>query len=260
MQINPVLRRNTSTGKIMQEIGELATSRGWESWIAYSRGRDGVPDELSAPKDSKLLPVGSRLSVALHGLETRLFDRHGLGSRLATRRFVKALRRLDYQKSFDRLIEAWKIVHSMAPDWRLDIFGQGEWKELLQKQIADAGLEECCAINAPTNDIVGEYVASSMIVMSSHYEGFPMVLIEGMACGLPAVSFDYKCGPRDIIRDGVDGYIASDGDVDDLAQGILLLIKDGQLRRDMGQAAREVVRRFSLDSVMEKWLSVYKDA
>ena len=87
-----------------------------------------------------------------------------------------------------------------------------------------------------------------------------MVLIEGMACGLPAVSFDYKCGPRDIIRDGVAGYIASDGDVDDLAQGILLLIKDGQLRRDMGQAAREVVRRFSLDSVMEKWLSVYKDA
>ena len=151
-------------------------------------------------------------------------------------------------------------MHGMAPDWRLDIFGQGEWKELLQKQIADAGLEGCCAINAPTNDIVGEYAASSMIVMSSHYEGFPMVLIEGMACGLPAVSFDYKCGPRDIIRDGVDGYIASDGDVDDLAQGILLLIKDGQLRRDMGQAAREVVRRFSLDSVMEKWLSVYKDA
>ena len=180
-------------------------------------------------------------------------------SDLSAKRAI-AVGRLDYQKSFDRLIEAWKIVHAMAPDWRLDIFGQGEWKELLQRQIADAGLEGCCAINAPTNDIVGEYAASSMIVMSSHYEGFPMVLIEGMACGLPAVSFDYKCGPRDIIRDGVDGYIASDGDVDDLAQGILLLIKDGQLRRDMGQSARDVVRRFSLDSVMEKWLSVYRDA
>lgn len=92
LQINPVLRRNTSTGKIMQEIGELAMSRGWESWIAYSRGRDGFKPELCK---SKLLPVGSRLSVALHGLETRLFDRHGLGSRLATRRFVKELRRLD---------------------------------------------------------------------------------------------------------------------------------------------------------------------
>ena len=87
-----------------------------------------------------------------------------------------------------------------------------------------------------------------------------MVLIEGMACGLPAVSFDYKCGPRDIIRDGVDGLIARDGDISDLARKMLLVIEDEKLRRSMGQAAREVVRRFSPDSVMEKWLSVYRDA
>ena len=151
-------------------------------------------------------------------------------------------------------------MHGKAPEWRLDIFGQGEWKERLQQQIVDCGLEGCCAINAPTADIVSEYAASSLLVMSSHYEGFPMVLIEGMACGLPAVSFDYKCGPRDIIREGVDGFIARDGDVADLAGKMLLVIGDEQLRRSMGQAAREVVRRFSPDSVMEKWLSVYKDA
>lgn len=180
-------------------------------------------------------------------------------SELTAKRVI-AVGRLDYQKSFDRLIEAWRIVHGKAPEWRLDIFGQGEWKERLQQQIADCGLEGCCAINAPTADIVNEYAASSLLVMSSHYEGFPMVLIEGMACGLPAVSFDYKCGPRDIIRDGVDGFIARDGDVADLARKMLLVIGDEQQRRRMGQAAREVVRRFSPDSVMEKWLSVYKDA
>ena len=180
-------------------------------------------------------------------------------SELRAKRVI-AVGRLDYQKSFDRLIEAWRIVHDKAPEWRLDIFGQGEWKERLQQQIADCGLEGCCAINAPTADIVSEYAASSLLVMSSHYEGFPMVLIEGMACGLPAVSFDYKCGPRDIIRDGVDGFIARDGDVSDLAGKMLLVIGDEQMRRSMGQAAREVVRRFSPDSVMEKWLSVYKDA
>ena len=180
-------------------------------------------------------------------------------SELSAKRVI-AVGRLDYQKSFDRLIEAWRIVHGKAPEWRLDIFGQGEWKERLQQQIADCGLEGCCAINAPTADIVNEYAASSLLVMSSHYEGFPMVLIEGMACGLPAVSFDYKCGPRDIIRDGVDGFIARDGDVADLARKMLLVIGDEQMRRSMGQAAREVVRRFSPDSVMEKWLSVYKDA
>lgn len=94
LQINPVIRKNTSTGKIMREIGELAASRGWESYIAYSKGRDGVPEGGMVGK-SKLVPVGGRLSVALHGMKTRLFDGHGLGSRIATRRFVKDIRKID---------------------------------------------------------------------------------------------------------------------------------------------------------------------
>lgn len=84
LQINPVLRMNTSTGRIMQEIGDLAMAHGWESYIAYSRGRDGVP-----VCTSQLMPVGSRLSVAWHGLMTRLMDRHGLASSQATRAFIR---------------------------------------------------------------------------------------------------------------------------------------------------------------------------
>ena len=90
LQINPVLRTSTSTGRIMQEIGDLAIANGWESYIAYSKGRDGLK-----PCTSNLIPVGNRLDVALHGLETRLFDRHGLGSRMATRRFVKDIQSLN---------------------------------------------------------------------------------------------------------------------------------------------------------------------
>lgn len=90
VQINPVLRTTTSTGKIMKEIGTLAESSGWENYLAYSRGRDGVPQS-----GMKLLPVGSRISVVLHGLLTRFTDRHGLGSKVATRRFVKELEKLD---------------------------------------------------------------------------------------------------------------------------------------------------------------------
>lgn len=89
LQINPVVRTNTSTGKIMKEIGDLAMANGWESYIAYSKGRDGVPEATS-----KLVPVGSRLSVAIHGLETRLFDRHGLSSRIATRRFIQEIEKI----------------------------------------------------------------------------------------------------------------------------------------------------------------------
>lgn len=86
LQINPVLRVSTSTGRIMQEIGELALQNGWESYIAYSKGRDGI-----RPCRSQVIPIGNRASVCLHGLETRLFDRHGLASDKATRQFVKQL-------------------------------------------------------------------------------------------------------------------------------------------------------------------------
>lgn len=89
LQINPVVRTNTSTGRIMQEIGETALAHGWESHVAYSLGRDGVK-----PCRSELLPVGDKLSVALHGLATRLFDRHGLASAGATRRFVERVEAL----------------------------------------------------------------------------------------------------------------------------------------------------------------------
>ena len=90
LQINPVIRTNTSTGRIMQEIGELAMANGWESYIAYSGGRDGIK-----PCKSKLLPVGGKISVALHGLMTRFLDMHGLGSWLATKRFIKKLDRIE---------------------------------------------------------------------------------------------------------------------------------------------------------------------
>lgn len=86
VQINPVVRVSTSTGRIMQEIGELAMGNGWQSYIAYSRGRDGI-----RPCRSELIPVGNRLSVLCHGVATRLFDRHGLASRLATIQFIRRL-------------------------------------------------------------------------------------------------------------------------------------------------------------------------
>ena len=174
-----------------------------------------------------------------------------------TAKRVIAVGRLDYQKSFDRLIDAWRIVHEESPDWRLDIFGQGEWRDSLQAMIDSAGLDDCVALNAPTKNITAEYAASSILVMSSHYEGFPMVMVEGMAHGLPAVSFDFKCGPRDIIRDGIDGFIVPDGDIPALARAMLKLIGDEGLRKEMGHAARDVVSRFSPESVTEKWVALY---
>lgn len=89
LQLNPVLRVNTSTGRIMQELGELAMQHGWESYVAYSRGRDGIK-----PIKSHLLPIGNRRSVVWHGVMTRLFDKHGQASFFATRRFIRQVEQL----------------------------------------------------------------------------------------------------------------------------------------------------------------------
>lgn len=177
-----------------------------------------------------------------------------------TARRVIAVGRLDYQKSFDRLILVWENVHRQMPDWTLDIFGQGEWKEMLQAMVDERGLHESVRLMGPTKNIGKEYSESSMIVMSSHYEGFPMVMIEAMACGLPAVSFDFKCGPKDIIKEGVNGLIVPDGDIEGLAEAMVGLMKDDMLRQKMGEEAKKVVETFSETKVMSKWVDLYEEA
>lgn len=176
-----------------------------------------------------------------------------------TAKRVIAVGRLDYQKSFDRLILVWEKVHQQMPDWRLDIFGQGEWQELLQGMIDERGLQETVKLNGPTKNIGKEYSESSMIVMSSHYEGFPMVMIEAMACGLPPVSFDFKCGPRDIIKEGENGLVVTDGDIDGLAEAMMTLMRDDELRKRMGEEAKKVVETFSEAKVMDKWVRLYEE-
>ena len=172
---------------------------------------------------------------------------------------VIAVGRLDYQKGFDRLIEAWALVQQTDKysDWSLDIFGQGEWRDMLQQMIDERGLQDRVTLNKPTKDIAKEYAASSMLVMSSHYEGFPMVMIEAMACGLPVVTFDYKCGPRDIIDHEINGLLVRDGDIEGLANALMRLMDDDELRQKMGENARLVVGRYSEEKVMSKWQELY---
>lgn len=172
---------------------------------------------------------------------------------------VIAVGRLDYQKGFDRLIQAWSLVQADGrfADWQLDIFGQGEWKDMLQQMIYEEGLQANVHINPPTKDIASEYVRSSLLVMSSHYEGFPMVMIEAMACGLPVVSFDYKCGPRDIIRHGENGLLVKDGDIRGLAEAMMMVMGDDAYRKRLSGAALNVVSTYSEEAVMGQWTRLF---
>ena len=179
----------------------------------------------------------------------------------ATQQRVIAVGRLDYQKGFDHLIKAWEIVQKdrKCRSWQLDIFGQGEWREMLQKMIDKAGLGQSAHIHPPTSQIGKEYANSSLLVMSSNYEGFPMVMIEAMACGLPVVSFDYKCGPRDIIDNGVNGLIVSNGDIEGLAHAMTRLMGDEDYRKMLSQNARKVVETYSEEAVMAKWIELFSN-
>lgn len=174
---------------------------------------------------------------------------------------VIAVGRLDYQKGFDRLIQGWQRVQSTGrfKDWTMDIFGQGEWQEMLQQMINKAGLQSTARINRPTNNIVDEYIKSSLIVMTSNYEGFGMVLVEAMACGVPAIAFDCKCGPKDIIRQGENGLLVHNGDVDGLADAMMEVMADDDYRKMLSENAKAVVDTYSEQAVMARWLRLFEE-
>lgn len=170
---------------------------------------------------------------------------------------VIAAGRLTYQKGFDRLIDAWKSVHQKHPDWILDIYGEGYYKEKLQRQIEENLLEGNVTIHPFTSDIFREYLHSSIFVLSSNYEGFGLVLIEAMACGIPCVSFDCLHGPADIIGDKEDGILVPNGDIDAMATALCHLIENADIRTAYGQKAKENIKRFLPENIMPKWEELF---
>lgn len=172
---------------------------------------------------------------------------------------IIAVGRLDYQKGFDRLIQAWDIVQKNQKynNWHLDIFGQGEWHDMLKNMIEERGLSETAHINNPTNSIGREYARSSLIVMTSNYEGFGMVLVEAMACGVPTIAFDCKCGPRDIIRHGENGLLVPNGNIDGLADAMMKIMDNEAYRKMLSANARKVLLTYSEEAVMGKWIDLF---
>jgi glycosyltransferase involved in cell wall biosynthesis len=167
--------------------------------------------------------------------------------------------RLSEQKGMEYLIEAWSYVHKNHPDWKLDIYGYGELKEEMTRSIAALNLTDVISINEPTNDIIQKYLESSIYIMSSRFEGFGMVLLEAMACGVPCISFDCPYGPADIIRSGEDGFLVEHLNAKALADSICQLIEQPELRKQFGEKAKKNIIRYSKDNVMKKWTELFNE-
>jgi glycosyltransferase involved in cell wall biosynthesis len=166
--------------------------------------------------------------------------------------------KLDAQKGYDMLVEAWAIVAKKHPDWTLNIFGTGEWNEKIGNRISDLNMLDQIKLRGVTNDVLSEYSKSAFYVMSSRYEGLPMVLIEAMTCGLPVVSFDCEYGPSEIITNNLDGFLVENGNIVQLAEKICILIEDDALRKKMGELALQKVKNFSKESIMAQWTELFK--
>lgn len=169
-----------------------------------------------------------------------------------------AVGRYSYEKGFDLLLEAWSIVHKRFPEWTLQLYGTGD-KASYQRQVEALKLDNCCQLNGPTTDIQRRYAQSSLYVLSSRFEGFGMVIIEAMSCGLPVISFDCPCGPRSIIQHNKNGILSENGNPKALAEDICRVINSKENMQRLAEAAVQTARGYSINSIMACWEKLFNN-
>lgn len=172
----------------------------------------------------------------------------------ASAKRIVAIGRLTRQKGFDLLIQVIEAIRSGLDGWSVDIYGAGEDQEKLTAAMEKARLTDVIHIHPPTGEVEAVYRGASVYLMTSRWEGLPMVLIEAQSCGLPIVSFDCPEGPRDIVTDGRNGLLVPNGDLKAMGDAILKITGSETLRREMGENALEDARRFSPSSIVEQWI------
>lgn len=170
---------------------------------------------------------------------------------------IVSVGRLELQKGYDRLISAWALVAKKHPDWQLEIWGEGSLRKCLQQQIDTLQLSSVVHLKGVSHNIGEVYAHSSFFVMSSLYEGFPLVLVEAMNCGLPCVSFDIT-GANSIIENGKNGFLVPDNNIDALTNACTRLMGNKVLLEEMGKQAYISSARFSKPKVMQKWLDLFE--
>jgi glycosyltransferase involved in cell wall biosynthesis len=179
--------------------------------------------------------------------------------RVADRQILLAVGRLDKQKGFDWLLEAFRALAQTYYDWTLVILGEGPERRTLETKVQAARLDGRIFLPGRAGNVGEWYERADLYVMSSRFEGFPNTLAEAMAHGLPAVSFDCDTGPRDIIRPEVDGLLVPPGSVDALTAALDRLMGDAALRVQFAARAVEVRERFSMERIAGMWEKLFAE-
>lgn len=179
-------------------------------------------------------------------------------SNLSTKRII-SIGRYAYEKGNDLLLHAWAKVEKSCCDWCLDIYGMGErtpYDEMIQKLGID---KNRCHLYGSLQNVKEEYINSSVFVLPSRFEGFGLVVIEAMSCGVPVISFDCENGPRNIISNGANGFLVRPFDTNELAEKMIQLMQDEDLRQQMGESAYQVSRHYDIDTIALQWKQLFDD-
>lgn len=167
--------------------------------------------------------------------------------------------RIQFQKGFDTLVEVFKRVHMKHPDWTVNIYGDGNLRSELEQHISKAGLNGVINLMGHSSEIYKKLREASFYIMSSRFEGFPMVLIEAQSQGLPIVSFDCPNGPSDIITNGENGILVENQNKDALYEGICYMIEHPEERKAMGKKALENVNQYSTLVICNMWYKLFRE-
>lgn len=175
---------------------------------------------------------------------------------LSARRVI-SIGRYAYEKGNDLLLQAWALVEKQCPDWTLDVYGMGE-REPYKRQMNALGIDESrCRLHGSLTDVKEEYLSSSVFALPSRFEGFGLVIIEAMACGLPVVAFDCENGPRSIITTGENGFLVRPFDVQQFAERLVGLMQDEDSRRKLGRQARQTSTKYAIEGVARQWQQLF---
>ena len=166
--------------------------------------------------------------------------------------------RLQSVKRIDRMIESFSLISDRYPIWHIDIYGDGKGKDMIINMIAEKKLQDRVSVYAPIVDIYKKYMESEFLVLSSDSEGFSLVLVEAMACGIPVVATDCPFGPSEIIKDGLTGLLC-ELNANDLANKMEWMITHEAERKQMGIKAHDAAAKYKKDVVMKMWETAYEE-
>lgn len=179
-------------------------------------------------------------------------------STLSSKRVV-SIGRYAYEKGNDLLLKAWAKVEKSCKDWSLDIYGMGN-QTPYRALMLELGIDETrCHLHGSLTDVIDAYLNSSVFTLPSRFEGFGLVIIEAMACGVPIVAFDCENGPRNIITNNQNGILVPPFNVNEYAESLLRLMRDDQLRAQMGNRAFESSRRYSIEDIALQWKGLFDE-